>query len=124
MKIDSLKQYLLLQQSLQKEKAALEARLAQINAVLGQAPAKAAAVPPPQSAPAARRPQAKHAMSLREAINKVISVKPLTKQEIFAAVQKAGYKFTNAHPLAYLNATLYAKGNFKNVNGKFSPLKK
>ncbi len=62
-------------------------------------------------------------MSLKEAVTRVTRTKPMTRQEILEAIKKAGYKFTARDPMNSLSVTLYTKGNFKNQNGKFSPLK-
>jgi len=120
MKVDSVKQFLALRASLQNERSRLEARLAEINRALGQLPA-------PASAPAAKRlpfsARAINTMPLKEAVVKVTRDRPLTKPEILKAIKKLGYRFKARNPLNSLNVTLYTKGNFRNVNGKFSPLK-
>jgi hypothetical protein len=132
MKLDSLKKFVSLRESLQKEKAVLEQRLAEINAALG---VDSAAVAAP--APVARKKKAKagskgprakgarggNSMSLRDAVLKATSEKPLTKQEILKAVEKLGYTFNTKKPLASVNVVLYSKKQFKQVDGKFSPAK-
>ena len=47
--------------------------------------------------------------------------RPLMKKEILKAIAKLGYRFATKDPLNTLNALLYAKKQFKNQNGKFSP---
>lgn len=117
MKTDSLKQYVALRDSLVKEKAALEARLAQINQALGSDTVRSSS----KQAGSVKRME--NTLSLKEAVRKVTSVKPLTKKEIMAAVARIGYRFAAKDPMNSLNVILYTKGNFKNQDGKFSPLK-
>jgi hypothetical protein len=146
MKDKLLAKFVKLRQALVAEKAAVEARLVEINQVLGQvAPGAAAAAParrlgrPPKAKTAAAGPlaapeksgtpkkrggwkRAKNAMTLPAAVIKVTSQKALTKQEILDAVAKLGYQFTTANPLNRLGVVLYGKKSpFKNENGKFSP---
>ncbi len=133
MKLDSLKKFVSLRESLQKEKASLEERLAQIDAALGVASSVVAA--PARSAKSAPRAKAAgkarrvkggrggNEMSLRDAVLKATSEKPLTKEEILKAVDKLGYTFNTKNPLASVNVALYSKKQFKQVDGKFSPVK-
>ena len=115
MKVDKLRQFVALRESLLREKSELEARLVQINKALGeQSPTSTGPVLP-------RRVDNK--MSLKEAVQKVTSVRPLTKPEILKAIEKIGYRFAAKDPMNSLNVVLYTKGNFKNQSGKFSPLK-
>jgi hypothetical protein len=140
MKQDTLKQFAALRNSLANEKRQLEQRLAEINAVLGaeSAPSAAAAPSParrgvgrPRLAKAAKAPRssaskpkrARNEISLKELVAKLTADKPMTKEEIFAAVKKTGYKFSTSKPIASLNVALYTKGLFKNNGGKFSPAK-
>jgi hypothetical protein len=133
MKLDSLKKFVSLRESLQKEKAVLEQRLAEINAALG-VDASSVAAPSPAArkkkakgaatkAPRAKGARGGNTMSLRDAVLKATSEKPLTKQEILKAVDKLGYKFNTKNPLASVNVVLYSKKQFKQVDGKFSPAK-
>ena len=116
---DIIKQFLSSRDSLQKEKAALENRLAQVNRALS-APVNA-----PTAAPSKRRPVARivNTLSLQEAIGQVTKARPLTKVEILAAVKKLGYRFATKDPMNSLGATLYNRKKFKNASGKFSPAK-
>lgn len=122
---DAVKQFVALRAALAQEKARLETRLAEISRALGEAPARAAA--PSTSAP--KRPRrrgrarASNTMSLKEAVTRVTRNKPMTRSEILEAIKKIGYKFSAKDPMNSLNVTLYTKGNFKNDNGKFSPVK-
>jgi hypothetical protein len=136
MKLDSLKKFVSLRESLQKEKSSLEQRLAQIDAALGVSSSVAAASARSAKAPKiARKAKASgkatrvkgarggNAMSLRDAVLKATSEKPLTKEEILKAVDKLGYKFNTKNPLASVNVVLYSKKQFKQADGKFSPAK-
>lgn len=71
-------------------------------------------------APARSVPR-KNAMSLREAVAKVTSKRPLTKQEVLQAVQDLGYVFTTKKPINSLNALIYPEGSlFRVQDGKVS----
>ena len=119
MRSDSLKQYVSLRQSLVKEKAELEERLAQINEVLhSEGP------PLPGLGLGLRSRSVKrirNKISLREAVRQVTAKKALTKVEILDSIDKLGYKFSSDNPVNSLNAVLYANKQFKNANGRFSP---
>lgn len=120
MKHDLLKQYAKLRQQLTEEKEAIGARLAEIDFVLnGQAgsvkPAKVKAT----VKTARTRPS--NELSLKEAILQVVKDTPLTRQEVFAAITKLGYKFSAKDPLNSINTVLYGKKpKFKKKDGKFS----
>ena len=114
MKTDTLKQFVALRQSLEEEKIRLERRLAEIHKALGEDAAGGGRA-------TARRVD--NPMSLKEAVRRVTSSKPLTKPEILEAIHKIGYRFAAKDPTNSLNVILYTKGNFKNQGGKFSPLK-
>ena len=114
MKVDKLRQFVALRESLLREKTELEARLVQINKALGeQTVSRSSGLPP----------RVDNKMSLKEAVQKVTSVRPLTKPEILKAIEKIGYRFAAKDPMNSLNVVLYTKGNFKNQGGKFGPLK-
>ena len=116
---DIIKQFLSSRDSLQQEKAALENRLGQINRALSiQVSAAPVAV-------AKKKTVARvvNQLSLQEAIGQATQAKPLTKMEILAAVKKLGYRFATNNPMNSLGATLYNPKRFKNVGGKFSPIK-
>ena len=124
MKIDNLRKYVDLRNSLTREKAQLEERLRQINDALGEASLAPAA--PSQQGMAARggkrgRPAAS-GLSLREAVLQATSQQALTKQEILDAVKQMGYRFSTNNPMNSLGVILYGKNpRFKNDNGRFSP---
>ncbi|MEK7684377.1 MAG: hypothetical protein AAB466_03015 [Verrucomicrobiota bacterium] len=130
MKIDHLKKYIQLRQSLLREKTALERRLSEINKALGIDSLIPPAQSPtnPQLKPAKpfhpktpRRKAVRNKTSLRKAILEATCAKPLAKLEILAAVRKQGYRFATDDPVNSLNAVLYRKGLFKRAGGKFSP---
>lgn len=123
MKIDNLRRYVDLRNSLTREKAQLEERLRQINQALGETPPppamRAAAV---SSGGAKRGRPAASGLSLREAVLQVTSQRPMSKQEILDAVQGLGYRFSTNNPMNSLGVILYGKNpRFKNENGRFSP---
>lgn len=116
MKIDKLKQFVALRQSLLTEKAQLEGRLAEINQALGEEAASGSG-----SVRTAAPKKVANALSLKEAVRKVTAARPLTKKEILQAIDKIGYRFAAKDPTNSLNVVLYTKGQFKNDGGKFSP---
>ncbi len=121
MKTDTLKQYIALRRSLLTEKASLEARIHEINQALnenGSAP-KAGIAPARPRAKGAKR--LNNPLSLKAAVVKVTTGKPLTKPEILDAVQKLGYRFAAKDPVNSLNTVLYTGKTFKNQDGRFSP---
>lgn len=134
MKNDLLKQYVSLRDSLTKEKAVLEARLAEINRALGtSAAAGASAVVAAARGGAVKaaakvgrpagktRKRAQNEKSLRDTVAGVLAQKPLNRQEILDAVLKTGYVFSAKDPLNSLSTLLYTdKKTFKNKDGKFS----
>jgi hypothetical protein len=117
MEQDNLRQFVTLRQSLIAEEAALKKRLAEIEAALGGQLTKVNA-----DRAMKRGPQIRNELSLKEAIIKVTSSKPMTRDEILEAVQKLGYKFYTINPMGSISSLLYGKKNkFKNEAGKFSP---
>ena len=124
MKTANVNQYLALRESLVKEQAALEARLADINRALegkaAPAPATVAAKPGPKPGSRRRGKRAKNEFSMKEATVKALASKPLTRPELLQAVLKLGYTFTAKKPLLSLSTLLYTDKSFKNNDGKFS----
>jgi hypothetical protein len=133
MKIDNIKQYINLRDSLVQEKAQLEERLQQINRALGaesaasapSGPAPAAASPSASARPAGKSKRGRPTpggMSLRDAVLTATAGGPLNKQEILDAIHKLGYRFTTKNPMNSLGVILYGKNpKFHNENGRFSP---
>ena len=122
MKNDSVQQYVALRAGLLREKAALQTRLSQIEQALrGEVTAAAPAV---SAAGGARRgKRIRNKISLKAAVVRVTTAKPMTKPEILTAIDKLGYRFNTKLAVNSLNSVLYAKRQFKNDNGKFSPAK-
>ncbi len=124
MNTDTLKQFISLRKSLIREKARLEqekskieGRLMEIDTALGESISK----PSPRKI---KGEHAKNPMSLKEAVVKVTSARPMTKAEILAAVQELGYRFRGKNPKNSLNVLLYGKNpKFKSFDGRFSPVK-
>ncbi len=130
MKVNNLKKYVQLRQSLLGEKTALERRLSEINQALGSdsliSPAQSPSKPKLKPAKPFRnktslRKAVRNKTSLRKAILEATNAKPLAKLEILAAVRRMGYRFATDDPVNSLNAVLYRKGLFKRAGGKFSP---
>lgn len=118
-KTDAVQQYVSLRAGLLREKAALQARLSQIDQALrGEQP-----VSTPVAKAARPGKRIRNKISLKDAVTRVTRGKPLTKPEILAAIHKLGYRFNTALAVNSLNSVLYAKRQFKNENGKFSPAK-
>lgn len=140
MKLDITTRIVQLHASLVKEKTSLEQRLAVINKALGsiggsvtsgasvsKATAAIAAPKPGKPGKPGKRGGARrrldNPMPLKKAIIQVTKAKPLTKEEILAAVLKLGYKFTGPIPMNSINVHLYTKGQFKkHSGGRFSPM--
>lgn len=118
MRLTDVDKYLALRESLTKEKAALEARLAAINRAL-TGPAPAAAVRAGRK-PGLRRKRAKNELSLKEAVAKALAGKSLSRTDLLQAVMKLGYTFTAKKPLNSLSTLLYSDRSIKNNGGKFS----
>jgi hypothetical protein len=137
MKQDITTQIVQLHASLVKEKTSLEHRLAVINKALGSiggsvsngtSKSKAAVAivtlkPKKRGKRGGARRRLDNPMPLKKAIIQVTKAKPLTKEEILAAVQKLGYRFTGPVPMNSINVHLYTKGQFKkHSGGRFGPL--
>ncbi len=122
MRTTNVNQYLALRESLVKEKAALEARLADINRALEGKAATTVAAAKPGPKPGSRRrgKRAKNELTMKEATVKALAAKPLSRTELLQAVLKLGYKFTAKNPLNSLSTLLYTDKAFKNSGGKFN----
>lgn len=124
MKLDALKQFTALRNQLTQERERLASRIQEIDNVFGNhasaSPTPKAHGTPVRNTRAPRR--IKNPISLKKAVIKVTTKKPLTKPEILAAVQKLGWSTTSKNPRKLLDLLLYGKNpKFKNQNGKFSP---
>jgi hypothetical protein len=115
------KEFLRLKKELMKERAGLVERIQQINTVLN-----AQEFYDSKTANIKFRPQHKvqtprNTMTLKAAVIMITRRRPLTKEEILVELEEVGYEFATPKPMNSLNTTLYAKGVFKNENGRFSP---
>jgi hypothetical protein len=127
MRTDVVRLYAKLQNQLLAEKRSLEARLNEINQVLGSesVPARGRSdAPIPHLAGEVRRGRGRRAhnsMSLREAIMRALSERgPLTRHELGQAVQELGYVSKAKDPLNSMGVVLYAKNSvFRKRDGKF-----
>ena len=120
MQIDSIQQFTKLRNSLVAERGQLEKRLSQLNSLLGGGREPGSQ----QSAKGVRgKGRGRNGLSLKAAILQATAKKALTKEEILAAVKKAGYKFATKRPIATLNAYLYQKGSFLRRDGRFTAAK-
>jgi hypothetical protein len=129
MKINTLQLYAKLKQQLTDEKSQLEARLHDINQVLGSEPAAALTTAPAAATPAAapavpvarRAGRRGNAMSMREAITRALAERgPLSRKELGEAVYDLGYRSKAKNPLGAMGIVLYAKDSpFGKKEGKF-----
>lgn len=123
MRTDLLRQYAKLRKQLTEEKSQLEARLAEINEVLGSE-STSSPVEPTAQVHLAKQPRrgrrTSNTMSMREAVLKALSKGPLARKEIVQAVEDVGYKFTTKNPLNSIGAVLYGKNSpVTTKDGKF-----
>lgn len=117
---DAIKQYVALRDAIFTEREQLLARLRAIDEALGSMSLRGAEAYYGQRTASGR---AKNEMSLKEAVQKVIEGKSLTKHQILDAVLATGYKFSTDDPLNSLGVILYGKKpKFKNSHGLFSLL--
>lgn len=125
---DLLQEYHALRLALAKECETIQERLQEINTALGGEgsviPLASTPAPKKLGRPPGKRQSAGNTMPLREAVLKVLTATPVTRQELLAAVLKAGYRFASNDPLNSLQTFLYGSGKklVKNVNGKFAAL--
>lgn len=132
MKMDDIRRYIDLRDSLVREKSELEQRLSQINQALGEqetssnqssAPAATTSFSKPASSQGRRGRPSRSGVSLREAVLQVTGSGAKTKEEILKGVENLGYRFSTKNPLNSLGVILYGKNpRFKNDNGRFSPV--
>jgi hypothetical protein len=119
MKRDTLRKYMALQGVLHREREKLVSRLRQIDDVLGVQMGYEAGV---RRGPG-RRGRGANDMTLKEAVLRVTATRAMTKEEVYQAVQKLGYKFRGKDPLNSLGVVLYGKSpRFRNDGRRFSPM--
>lgn len=125
-KSDPLQQYRALRSALSNERDAIQKRLQELNAALGDTKAPITASPAIKKLgrPAGKAKRVENTLSLREATLKVLTATPITRQELLAAVLKVGYRFSGSQPMNSLQTFLYGSGKklVKNVDGKFAAL--
>ena len=125
MRSNNLQQFVKLRRELTEERATLQSRLQQINEALGEMPLPSlspiqGATGKPQSARRGRK-SVGGGQSLRDHVLAALQGGALTKEEVLAAVQKRGYKFSTKNPLNSLGVILYGKKpRLNRANGKFS----
>jgi hypothetical protein len=120
MKLDSIKQFSKSRDSLLAERTRLQNRLSQIDEALGSS---SPSLTNGGSRRGKGRGRGRGGLSLKAAIIQATAKTALTKEEILAAVKKAGYKFATKRPIAALNAYLYQKGKFVKRDGRFAAAK-
>jgi cell division septum initiation protein DivIVA len=118
---DPVQQFLELRENLQKERSALVEKVQQIDEVLASSTIESKIQLGSKRLKQPR--QKRNEMSLKEAVIKITSKAPKTKDEILSELDSMGYVFSSATPINSLNATLYSKGQFNNNKGYFSPQK-
>jgi hypothetical protein len=125
MRIDPLQQYARLKQQLMEEKARIEARLNEINRVLGtDATAESGTTTKVATTGVARigrGRRGRNQMSMREAIAKALKERgPLGRKELGEAIQDVGYVSNAKNLLNSMGIILYARNSpFKKKDGKF-----
>lgn len=111
-----IKKFVSMRDALTKEKASIDARLAEINQALGTDDAAPEASTPQSRVAkrtsgkkkAVRRKRASNPNSLKSVVIQVLKSKALDRREILKAVTQTGYKFTTKNPLNSLGAMLYS----------------
>jgi hypothetical protein len=124
--MNSITKFKQAQTELLKERDRLAKELQAINTALnGHGLAQPAHVVGVNKMVRQRNRTARNQPSLASVVEQVTAKRALTKQEILDAVKRAGYVFATKDPMNSLNAMLYSSGRnrFKNVGGKFSPVK-
>ncbi|MCW5557001.1 MAG: hypothetical protein KIT22_04065 [Verrucomicrobiae bacterium] len=126
MKVDSLTQFERLRASMLRRKAEIEAELAALDSVLDGRPYREAT--PPAPVPATRTKAKREAsrvenpLSLGDAIFSATKAAPLTKEEILAALEKLGYRFSGESlPIEEVGSVLQMDTRFEAVSGKYGP---
>src|SRR5262245_28276927 len=129
MRIDPLQQYARLKQLLIEEKSQIEARLNEINQVLGTDAGSAAGVPTraqaetpsPWGVRGRRGGRGRHEMSMQDAIAKALQERgPLSRKELGEAITQVGYVSNAKNLLNSMGIILYARNSpFKRKDGRF-----
>ncbi len=119
MQSNSIEKYLRLRRALEAEREQLTNRLNEVNAALNAF--GGAGDGPGKGTPSRKTTRVQNELSLKEAILRAIKGKSLSKDEVYDAILKLGYRFNTGNPLNSIGTVLYGKNpKFKNVDGKFS----
>jgi hypothetical protein len=115
---DPLKAYRELREAIENERVALYERLKEIDGQLSEMGLRASDGYYGPRTPTGR---VRNAMSLKEAVLKVLEAGPMTKDEVFDSVGALGYQFSTEDPLNSLGVVLYGRDpKFQRVGGKFA----
>ena len=121
--------------SLERERAAIRERLAELERVLGNPTseqgltagdrtARQAGQTQTRQASGVRRGTRRGQLTIRDAITTATQRGPVGISDLVPAVKKLGYKFTSKNPVNSLGAYLYGpagKEHFRRVEGGFIP---
>src|SRR5689334_11153833 len=115
-KRDPLTQYSKLRDELIAEKVRIEARLQELNEVLGAAVDKT----PGLSVAAISSPANTGKLKMRDAIIQALKTGPLTRKELGEAVVNLGFQSKSKNILNNIGSVLYSKNSpVKSVSGKY-----
>ena len=115
MKRNLVQEYISVRAAVEREREGILARLREIEDALGRT---ANGLPT-----SGRRGRRGNPMPLRDAILRVTSQRPLTKEEIVEAVKRLGYRFTSKNPSNVVGVLVYGTNPaFRNEGGRFSPI--
>ncbi len=118
MKITPLNEFVRLRESLFNEKAAIEARLLELNQILGfELPGSA---PKPVSWNPDPTQLGGKKLTMKQAICEALANGPLTRKELGIAVKAAGYVSKSKNLLSSMGIVLYGKDSpFKKMGKRF-----
>jgi hypothetical protein len=123
---DLVQKFHALRSALLSERKAIQNRLHQIDAALSlETGAASSTVSRSAAASGTRRrgrKRAPNSMSLRDAVGKVLTSKPISRQELLSKLDKVGYRFATSNPLNSLQTFLYGSGKrfVTRVDGNFA----
>lgn len=126
-KLDNLKQYMSIRAALVEERNKLKARIVDIDKLLGEVitfdDSEVKKPQQPQPGTVAEQPKRfRNSTSLRNAVVKLLSERPMTKREILDRLGEIGYQFTARNPMNSLNALLYGRQPKFKVDGLYFSL--
>jgi hypothetical protein len=123
---DALAQFTALRSALVQEREVIQARLRELDAVLGEPEPRGRNTQPPPAPVQVRRgrpPKGSGAITKRDVIEKALASGPLRVSELVPAMQRLGYQSSSNNPSLRVKAYLYSKDGkkrFKSEGGKFS----